>query len=280
MDGCNLVSTNGKAMLIQRLPDVMVGVTSAEKEFDITIPAELLTGLSKLGKGFISIKVGEAMDESKSRQITIEGKGKAIHGMTLNSSFVNWRSVFPRNCNGAPAFFNPAFVALFAKSSMIISKDKDDGSDKHLPHIQSNGEDPARVYMFDQSLYGILSPVRNYIPMKTDDDAPEWMKLSGQSDSVVVLPNGNSITKKNGGITAYAEVNLDELREATGEFDLRQMVIQKITGNIDLIDATAPATISPSHIKDGNIVFKLKATIAVAPMETPVSLTSNDLYSF
>ena len=91
-------------------------------------------------------------------RLTFEHAGEMFGGSRVDGTFPDYRRVVPKDLDGKPAQYNPAYLADFAKARKELGGDRTTS-----PVVRYNGESPAVVdFAWDTGFdaFGVLMPLR------------------------------------------------------------------------------------------------------------------------
>jgi hypothetical protein len=125
----------------------------------IIIPADIIAGI-KLNK---HIEIAELTQESATHW-RLDYVGASVIFAPIDGTFPDWRLLIPKETDGKPAQYNPAYVGDFAKATKALGQGQ--------PVIAYNGDGPALVTFGDDvDGFGVLMPMRTkQIPTRP----PAW----------------------------------------------------------------------------------------------------------
>ena len=152
--GAFLVATDGHRALAFRQSG------EALPEVNIIIPADIIAGI-KLNK---HVEIAELTQESATHW-RLDYVGTSVIFAPIDGTFPDWRRIIPKETDGKPAQFNPAYVGDFAKVTKALGQGQ--------TAFAYNGDKPALV-MFGDDIdgFGVLMPmqIKREIPTR----APAW----------------------------------------------------------------------------------------------------------
>ena len=127
---------------------------------NIIIPADIVAGI-KLNK---HVEIAELTQESATHW-RLDYVGTSVIFAPIDGTFPDWRRIIPKETDGKPAQFNPAYVGYFAKVTKALGQGQ--------TAFAYNGDGPALVTFGDDiDGFGVLMPMR--INREIPTRAPAW----------------------------------------------------------------------------------------------------------
>jgi hypothetical protein len=157
-----LIATNGHVLLVARgaEPDPAGRDTPAR----VFIPAHVIKTL-KLHRSFTTCDLTPGQDGTWT--LTHVGQMLAFKA-DPDHSYPEWRRVLPSLTEpGAPAYLNPAYIALMSKAGALVGD--------AMPRFVPNGvEGPAWVEYYGVDMFGLIQPMRHR-DLAAPISRPEWL---------------------------------------------------------------------------------------------------------
>jgi len=157
-DGVTMCATDGHRMIVLRQPYGEHGATGAHAS--VIVPRDLVAKLK------VKHKVVEetTLTIGDDGRLTFEHAGESFGGSRVDGNFPDYRRVVPKELDGKPAQYNPAYLADFAKARQELTGSKLDKDGKGSPLVRYNGGSPAVVdfaYGTGFQAIGVLMPIRD-----------------------------------------------------------------------------------------------------------------------
>jgi len=157
-DGVVMAATDGHRMIVLRQPYGEHAATGAHAS--VIVPRDLAAKLK------IKLKT---LDETTltigdDGRLTFEHAGESFGGSRIDGAFPDYRRVVPKDLDGKPAQYNPAYLADFAKARQELTGSKLDKDGKGSPLVRYNGLNPAVVdfaWGTGFQAIGVLMPIRD-----------------------------------------------------------------------------------------------------------------------
>ena len=181
-DGVVLAATDGHRMIVLRQPYGEHGATAAHAS--VIVPRDLVAKL-KIHPRMKTLDTTDLTIADDGR-LTFEHAGESFGGSRIDGVFPNYRAVMPKDLDGKPAQYNPAYLADFAKARKELGGDpgKNGGTG---PVVRYNGEGPAVVdfaHGTDFQAIGVIMPIRD----RTDATYHSWASAPAQAWPVDAAP--------------------------------------------------------------------------------------------
>lgn len=163
-DAVVMTATDGHRAIVLHQPYVP-GEPPTAFIASVIVPRELVAKLKVKPKGGeICVMTLTPSADGSPRRVAFEYCGEQISAPAIDGTFPGYRRIIPQTLSGAPAQFNPIYLADFAKARAELtgSKANKDGSD--TPIVRYNGNDSALVdFAYDTGFQaiGVLMPVRD-----------------------------------------------------------------------------------------------------------------------
>ena len=151
-DGVTMCATDGHRMIILRQPYGEHAATGAHAS--VIVPRDLVAKLKIKLKTLDETTLTIADDG----RLTFEHAGESFGGSRIDGTFPDYRRVVPKDLDGKPAQYNPAYLADFAKARKELGGDRTTS-----PVVRYNGGSPAVVdfaYGTGFQAIGVLMPIR------------------------------------------------------------------------------------------------------------------------
>jgi len=151
-DGIVMAATDGHRMIVLRQPYGEHAATAAHAS--VIVPRDLVAKLKIKHKTLdeTTLTIG---DDGK---LTFEHAGESFGGSRIDGAFPDYRRVVPKELDGTPAQYNPAYLADFAKARKELGGDRTTS-----PVVRYNGQSPAVVdfaYETGFDAFGVIMPLR------------------------------------------------------------------------------------------------------------------------
>ena len=156
-DGIVMAATDGHRMIVLRQPYGEHAATAAHAS--VIVPRDLVAKLKVKHKTLdeTTLTIG---DDGRRR---FEHAGESFGGSRVDGNFPDYRRVVPKDLDGKPAQYNPAYLADFAKARQELTGSKLDKDGKGSPLVRYNGLNPAVVdFAWDTGFqaFGVIMPLR------------------------------------------------------------------------------------------------------------------------
>lgn len=163
-DLVRVVATDSYRLLVQEFPAECSGIDIRDK---FIVDRDDLAAWAKVKVPANDKRppVLEFTGEGSDRSIVASFPGSTLTGRLVDGDFPNWRQLVekPSEC-GAPALFNPAFLADFGKLEPLSGESRARWNGAVRVMLNENGLKPARFELTQQGsacVYGLLMPVRD-----------------------------------------------------------------------------------------------------------------------
>jgi DNA polymerase-3 subunit beta len=156
-DGVIMAATDGHRMIVLRQPYGEHAATGAHAS--VIVPRDLVAKL-KIKLKTLDTTTLTIGDDGR---LTFEHAGESFGGSRIDGAFPDYRRVVPKDLDGKPAQYNPAYLADFAKARQELTGQKADRDGKTSPIVRYNGGSPAVVdFAWDTGFeaFGIIMPLR------------------------------------------------------------------------------------------------------------------------
>jgi DNA polymerase-3 subunit beta len=161
-DGVTMAATDGHRMIVLRQPYGEHAATGAHAS--VIVPRDLVAKLK------IKLKI---LDETTltigdDGRLTFEHAGEMFGDARVDGTFPDYRRIVPKDLDGKPAQYNPAYLADFAKARKELGGDRTTS-----PVVRYNGDSPAVVdfaWGTGFQAIGVLMPIRD----RTDATYHTW----------------------------------------------------------------------------------------------------------
>lgn len=169
-----LVSTDGNALLVQRVQTLGNYNTEYLPDFSAIIPRDVLDIIGRTKKELkwlTPVTLEWLDDDNGTATVSITtAKGLTMSDKCIDGRFPDWRRVVPDTCSGEAAQYAPHLVARFANIGKVLRT----GDYLHILH---NGGSGAIVLLTDASM-GVIIPFRAEAP----DTNQAYILSTGTSD--------------------------------------------------------------------------------------------------
>ena len=156
-DGIVMAATDGHRMIVLRQPYGEHAATAAHAS--VIVPRDLVAKLKVKHKTLdeTTLTIGD------DGRLLFEHAGESFGGSRVDGNFPDYRRVVPKDLDGKPAQYNPAYLADFAKARQELTGSKLDKDGKGSPLVRYNGLNPAVVdFAWDTGFqaFGVIMPLR------------------------------------------------------------------------------------------------------------------------